>query len=310
MHTCSLLLAVFVLGCSPEGSGVFVTLNGALGPSPELSAEAEAIASTTYADRLAHTEAIAEAADWIAETDPDVVVLQDLFDVRDCELVPADERAGFVCEEDEPPSVARQVLGDSYTIACHDDNATACIGVHSRFGVPDGCEEEGECLDGAAGDAIEGCPGGARVGRVTIPLVEAELTMVNVQASEGMSDPAQACRIAQFEQIWLEMDEDPAANGDRSVVFGSFETDPARLARRDVSAARLIELHEAAEDFLFVTRTNNRSPGAYRGTFDLDHMTSNFYHGACLYSGIDDAVPSLGARFDHPAIRCELTLGW
>jgi len=63
--------------------------------------------------------------------------------------------------------------------------------------------------------------------------------IVNVHGSSGFTDADLDCRQAQFGQVFVDMgDGKPAANGERNVIMGDFNTDPVRAAFLDWSPRR------------------------------------------------------------------------
>jgi endonuclease/exonuclease/phosphatase family metal-dependent hydrolase len=73
---------------------------------------------------------------------------------------------------------------------------------------------------------------GARVGRGVVDLVGGgSITVVSIHASSGFDTQTFERRAKQFEQIFMNLDGSPAANGQVNVVLGDFNTDPARLPR-------------------------------------------------------------------------------
>lgn len=113
------------------------------------------------------------------------------------------------------------VLGSDYKVACHPGNSDKCLAVKKSFGSIRQCEDGDFCIEGLDGEVIEGCQSGARVARATIDLVSGgEITAVNAHGTSGMSGNDIDCRVQQVEQVFKNMDGEPAANGVRNVVTG------------------------------------------------------------------------------------------
>ena len=264
---------------------------------------------TYYGNGLAWTPAV-DAARWhLDRIEPDVVVFQEIFHSDECESVPAEARAGFVCDgwRAGAMTVAQTVLGSAYQVVCNLGKPDKCAAVRRTFGTFRGCDDA-ICLDGLDGARVPDCGGGSRIGRGVIELVGGgEITIVNVHGSSGIEAGDQACRTSQFEQVFVDLDGAPAANGAVNVVMGDFNTDPVRLASGDVSAARLVALVEEG-DFHFVTRADRTAPATYGGLFNIDHVISDGFEGSCVAAGVTEGHdPVIDAvYFDHVPILCEL----
>ena len=270
----------------------------------------DAITSDTfYGNGLAWTPAVDAARSYFASVDADIVVFQEIFNSDGCETIPATARAGFVCDGWMPgdPSVIQRVLGPRYQVACNLGKPDKCLAVRNTFGRIRGCAGD-ICLDGLDGAPVSGCGGGSRVGRGVIDLVGGgELTVVHVHGTSGIEAADQGCRTAQFEQVFEDFDGAPMANGVANLVMGDFNTDPVRAAASDPSAARLRELVDAG-GFGFVTDIARSSPATYLDLFNIDHVISDVFVGACVAEGITpgtDAVTD-AVYFDHVPIFCEL----
>ncbi|MBX3271739.1 MAG: hypothetical protein KF729_15840 [Sandaracinaceae bacterium] len=280
------------------------------GPPDDGYTQADAdVSDVHYGNGLAWLPAIDAARFFLGRVRPDVVAFQEIFHSPDCATVPATARAGFVCEGwfSGAPTVAQTVLGEGYQVACNLGRPDKCVGVRRGFGALRGCARD-LCLDGLDGARVTDCGGGSRVGRGVIELVRGgTITVVNVHGSSGIEAMDQTCRTRQFEQVFVDLDGAPAANGAANVVLGDFNTDPARLATGDPSAARLVELVQARA-MRFVTPADRRSTPTYAGLFDIDHVISDAYEGDCWAAGVTPGQPPVidAVYFDHVPIVCEL----
>lgn len=270
------------------------------------SAEA-AIADASYGNGLAWKAAIEDARRFFEELTPDIVAFQEIFHPGDCAAIPEEARAGFVCEgwKEGDPTVAQTVVGAGYQVACHVGNPDKCVAVRRAFGTLRGCDGD-LCLEGLAGAKVEGCGGGSRVGRGVIDLADGgtPITVVNVHGTSGILPEDQACRAAQFAQVFVDLglgDGEPAASGERNVILGDLNTDPGRLEAIDESA-RAWNAHLEGSPFRHVTPFGPEAPPTYAGLFNIDHVVSDAFGGSCpAPKPVTEMV-----YFDHLPIVCQL----
>ena len=262
-----------------------------------------------YGDGLAWVPAIDAAAAFFGALEPDVVAFQEIFLSDDCAGVPLENRAGFVCETWQPgdPTVAQLVLGSDYQIACNLGRPDKCLAVRKSFGSLRGCTGD-FCLDGLDGVPVAGCGGGSRVGRGVVDLVGGgTLTLVNVHGTSGFSADDQDCRIAQYEQVFVDFDGEPAANGQTNLVLADLNVDPARLLGIDASADRLNELVPflGGGDFEYVSEVGPAATPTFLGIANIDHVVSDVLTGSCVAPGVGGEPPVLASvYFDHVPIVC------
>ncbi len=132
------------------------------------------------------------------------------------------------------------------------------------------------------------------------------LTVVNVHGSSGVAAEDTACRVAQFEQVFVDLDGEPAANGELNLVLGDLNTDPGRYDGVEASATRFAELARE-RGFTFATEIGRTAPGSYGGLVDIDHVLSDGLSGSCRIPGVTDDEPVSAVRyFDHAPVICEL----
>lgn len=279
-------------------------------PDDGYTMEMAALSDEHYGDGLAWIPAVDAVQRWVALTRPDIIVFQEIFHAEDCTGIPAPAQAGFFCQGWSPgdDTVVQAVLAGDYQIACHRGKADKCAAVRRSFGTFRGCMGE-LCLGGLEGSGISGCGRGARVGRGVIELREGgEITLVSVHGSSGIETADQDCRVAQFEQVFVDLDGAPGASGDRYLVMGDFNTDPVRLADGDPSAARLVELVDDA-DATFITEIGRRVTPTYADLFNIDHVIAQGFEGTCVAPGIMGGEPSVidAVYFDHVPIVCDVS---
>lgn len=289
-------------------------------PDDGYYSEQATLSDTYYGDGLAWKAVVEDTRVYLSQLKPDVVAFQEMFYSGECEAVPAEARAGFVCEDYQPgdPSVAQIVLGAEFQVACHQGKPDKCIAVRKSLGRIRGCDQD-LCLDGLAGARVVDCGGGSRVGRAVIDLeAGGELTVVNVHGSSGVEEKDQLCRREQFGQVFEHLDPSgppdasnpPAANGARNLILGDLNTDPGRTWDFDESAAYFAEQAGEGSRFHFVTDVGIDAVPTYGGLFNIDHIVSDALDGACFTSGISEEHPAVTSTvyFDHKPVVCDLSL--
>lgn len=315
-----LLLATF--GCAatePEPfTVVAVTFNTGttegLRHDPESSdgygSEQAALSDMYYGDGLAWRPVVEATRAFFAEVQPDVVGFQEVFHSPECAAIPTEAHAGFVCEawSAGDPTVANVVLGMGYQVACHLGKPDKCAAVRRDFGTFRGCDED-YCLEGLGGVRVPDCGSGGRVGRAVIDLVDGgELTLVNVHGSSGLTPDDITCRVAQVRQIFEDLDGAPAANGQRNIILGDFNTDPLRFIDADASARLILENVGEGLRFDFITDVGWDTPGSYGDLADIDHVITDSFEGECWVAGQTEGHPAVygGVYFDHRPVVCTL----
>lgn len=267
-----------------------------------------------YGDGLSWLPAVAAARDWLAAVSPDVISFQEIFWAGDCVNIPASAYPEFFCETWLPgdPTVAQEVLGPDYQIACNLGKTDKCAAVKRSFGTFQGCTED-ICLDGLAGARVDGCGSGSRVGRSVIELATGgTLTLVNVHGSSGMAADDQDCRKKQFDQIFSDLglgDGTPAANGGMNLVLGDFNTDPVRLTFLDESAQHLADIVlDGNSPLSFVSSVGWDAPPSYADLFNIDHVLSDRLSGSCWTAGVTEGHDKVteAVYFDHKPTVCTL----
>ena len=270
-----------------------------------------------YGDGLAWVPAVEAVTDWFATLKPDVVVFQEIFYSDECVGIPVEAQIGFVCETWSPgdPTVVQVVLGSDYQVACHPGNSDKCLAVKKSFGSIRQCEDEDFCLEGLDGEVIVGCQSGARVARATIDLVSGgEITAVNVHGTSGMSEDDIDCRVQQVEQVFVNMDGEPGANGARNVVMGDLNTDPERIpGSLDDSVKAWNDYVGGNQPFQWVSDDTAtfiaEIPGLpISSPLAIDHVISDTFAGSCYVPGSSDGYPAVYSNvyFDHRPQVCDI----
>lgn len=279
-------------------------------PDDGYTSEDAAVSDEWYGDGLAWVSAVSAAAVFFEAISPDVVVFQEIFWSGECPDIPSEHHPGFICEDWQAgdPTVAQVILGEDYQVMCHPGKPDKCAAVHSRLGTFQGCDEA-FCLEGMDGYTVDGCGSGARVGRGVIDTDSGPITLVNIHGSSGLSGEDEACRLAQLNQVFVDLgDGAPGASGERNLILGDLNTDPGRWADFDVSAARWNDFVGEGLPFTAHTEVGEDAPGSYGGLADIDHVASDAWTGGCWHAGLEDTTPVLDAvYFDHLPAVCELT---
>ena len=270
-----------------------------------------------YGNGLAWVPAVEAVTDWFATLKPDVVAFQEIFYSGECVGIPVEAQIGFVCETWSPgdPTVVQVVLGSDYQVACHPGNSDKCLAVKKSFGSIRQCGDEDFCLEGLDGESILDCQSGARVARATIDLVSGgEITAVNVHGTSGMSKDDIDCRVQQVEQVFVNMDGEPGANGAQNVVMGDLNTDPERVpGSLDDSVKAWNDYVGGNQPFQWVSDDTPTfildipnlpisSPLA------IDHVISDTFTGSCYVPGSSDGFPPVypNVYFDHRPQVCDV----
>lgn len=323
MRATFLLGLTALLGCSGGDDGpsfemVAVTFNTGttMGlrhddpPDDGYTSEDAIVSDEHYGNGLAWLPAVEGTREWLAEVQPDVIGFQEIFHADACADIPPDLHEGFYCETWSPgdPTVAQVILGEGYQVACNLEKPDKCLAVKRSFGTFRGCDQD-ICLDGLDGARVPDCGGGSRVGRGVIDLVDGgTITVVNVHGTSGVTFDDIACRVQQFEQIFVDLDGAPAASGEVNVVLGDLNTDPGRLADGDDSAARLLDFVGEGHAFDFVSDVGSRVEPTYAGLFNIDHVMSDALDGSCWTAGVTEGHPDVleATYFDHKPVVCTL----
>lgn len=265
-----------------------------------------------YGDGLAWLPAVKATTTFFATVNPDVVVFQEIFYTGDCPNIPKDAHKDFICETwlSGDPTVAQQVLGMGYQVACHPGKSDKCAAVKKSFGTFRNCKTD-FCLEGLDGFSVQDCGKGARIGRGLIDLVGGgTITLVNVHGSSGITSDDQKCRVKQFEQVFVDIgDGAPAANGSRNLVMGDLNTDPGRLALFDKSAERWNDFVGPKKKFHFISAVGPLVTPTYAGLLNIDHVVSDVFTGSCWAAGTLGHPPVIQATyFDHKPVVCTIKI--
>lgn len=264
-----------------------------------------------YGNGLSWVPVMDDTRDFLARTDPDVVVFQEIFHPEECANIPMSAYPGFYCEtwSSGQPTVAQYVLGPNWQVMCNLGKPDKCAAVHRRVGTFQGCSLD-FCIEGMAGGRVPNCGGGSRVGRGVIDLVDGRtVTLVNFHGSSGVTGSDQACREAQVEQVFIDLgDGQPGANGLRNLIMGDLNADPVRQALIDSSARRWGDFVGDTLAFHFISDVGRNAAPTYASFFNIDHVISDVFVGSCFVPGVTMGQPevSMITFFDHKPIVCDI----
>jgi hypothetical protein len=281
-------------------------------PGDVYGEEQSGYSDTYYGDGAAWVPAVEALRAWLNVVRPDLVAFQEIFYSEHCPEIPAEARVGFVCETwaAGDPTVAQVLLGSGYQIACHPGKDDKCLAVRKDFGRIRQCPDDDFCLEGLDGATVSGCGSGSRIGRGTIDLVGGgELTVISVHGTSGVMPEDMECRRRQVEQIFENLDGEPAVNGSRHVILGDFNVDPCRVPEwLDESSNEWNRRVGGGEDFQWVSPCGALVPPTYAGTLNIDHVVSDVFDGDCWVPGVTAGHPAAyePAYFDHKPLVCEL----
>jgi hypothetical protein len=271
-----------------------------------------AISNDHYGDGLAWAQAVEAVRIWFAWLQPEVVTFQEIFYSGECETIPPEYHAGFVCETWSvgDPTVALVLLGAGYQVACHPGKNDKCIAVKKSFGSIRQCSDPDFCLEGLDGERVEDCGWGARVARATIDLAGGgEITVVNFHGTSGILPADMDCRVQQVRQVFVDMDGEPGANGARNVVLGDLNSDPGRVPGWiDASVAEWNSYVGGSQPFQWVSPIGASAVPTYAGGLNIDHVISDAFTGTCFVPGVTPGYPPVYANvyFDHRPLVCEI----
>jgi len=285
--------------------------------TPELAELADALLENS----LAYVPAEEAAARVLQALSPDVVGFQEMFHDPWCDDIVADplwtERLGAdpqvalrcAVSPREEAHQALTLLGADYQVACLPGRHDKCVAIHARFGRFVGCDDA-LCEDHMAGEPVPGCGSGPRVGRAVVERPEGGTsTVAFFHGSSGLSGEDQACRVAQLEQLLVDLgDGQPAALEGSTFIVGDFNMDPARSVAYDDGAVRWAELREARPDLHWHAAPEAHGP-TYQGLGTIDWVATPTEQTRCEALGISPGTEAVfeGVYFDHVPLVCRAT---
>lgn len=316
----------FVMACgprepasaSPPAPFVAMTWNTGSGGLPSVTdpdgwtPDRASTGDDHYGNGLAWLPAIERASDLLDALAPDLVSFQEIFDPTDpeegCAAIPPSAHEGFVCERWRPgdPSVAEEILGEGWQVACFPGKSDKCLAVRTAWGTLRGCDGP-RCDDVLRGAEVGGCGSGSRMGAGVVDTPHGPLTVVGVHGTSGVSAEDQDCRVRQVEAIF---DDDAPLAAVPGVILGDLNTDPGRMSDSDPSAQAWLHATQGT-GWSFASPLDPSAPATYLAlpVVSIDHILSaGLRADRCDLVGIDDApvpFPQITV-WDHRPIQCAL----
>lgn len=257
----------------------------------------------------------------IAKINPDIVALQEVYDVSWCEKKPPEKNKTKVCRDYDkitPRDQVRRLLGDQYTIVCDGRSNYECVGLKKTVGKIENCPDGELCKGPNAAITLpepEGCEPYPVVFGVNFIIGGKTIRMVNAHPAASQAK----CRKGDISNLFGNAaDTGPLADPKLNVLtMGDFNTDPfhgtddeaADILRDNVGPGKTFYyLSGPAEHDPPFTTSVNRT---------IDHVFTNFANGKCKTLGRDKDNPRLDGSVgeprtegtDHSPVLCEITLG-
>jgi hypothetical protein len=257
----------------------------------------------------------AELSATIAALAPDIAVLLEVFDMRDCETddwVGAVDRVCTDADTTAPYQSARRLLGDAYTISCDANAHRSCVGARTNRLTMANCEAGALCMAGSTtGDHPIACAGqGAftSVSRVDLrwAATDTPFALIAAHPLNATDATGDACRLAQYEQAFSTLPGDT-----HSLIAGDMNMDPYRFPDLFPSAEYWhTQIGEGARFFAHSVDESPPTP-TWMGLATLDYVLSDFLEGSCTVLEGDVRLDPVGQSLDHRAVLCAaLTLDW
>jgi len=257
----------------------------------------------------------------IAELDPDIVALQEVFDVAWCGQMPRELDKRKVCyrfDEREVKHQARRLLGPDYTIVCDARSHFECIGVKTSFASVIGCPRGDICRE--SGSLTHGAPDNCDTKPVVFGIdLEIDENIVRVVNGHPAAS-GEKCRAEQIRRLFEGYGNVPplALHNKPSIIMGDMNMDPFRelqdspdvkIWNKNVGKNKAFYYHSGPAE-------NKDEPFKTAAGKTIDHVISNFAKGACLTLGEAEGTARLDrveSRIivpesnDHRALFCNLS---
>ena len=266
-------------------------------------------------NNLAWRPAAEALQQFIALEKPDIVAFQEMFYDPWCEDAPdPPDELDLICGEYEAGGLltVERILGPDYQVVSADGHVDNWVGVRRDFGTIVGIPTDGAWLDGAKGFGIPDCCSGARVSSIDVELTGGQLlTVVNVHTNAGMKDSDMACRVIQFEQVWVDRGDGlPASYGNTNVIMGDMNTDPFLFAGADPSADRWNDFVGPLKDVHYLSSDSSDGPPTHATGMRLDHVVTDGLQGTCYVPGSSpETKPVMPTSFfDHRPVVCDVVM--
>ncbi|HOX27861.1 MAG TPA: hypothetical protein PLQ76_01770 [bacterium] len=264
-----------------------------------------------------------QIADGIAAVSPDIVSLQEVFDVQWCERREKPEKspkkACYNYKQREPIQQVRRVLGPEYTIVCDGRANFECIGVKKTVGAIEGCGL-GEMCNGAPAaithELPEDCDQKTVIFGVNAVIGGLKIRIINAHPSASETN----CRAAAIKRMFEGYGKIlPLASMEiPTLAMGDLNMDPYRddAAKPDVSIWR--SYVGKGRPFRYLSGiAENDPPLLTCAGRSIDQVITNFAGGSCKTLGAAPGTARLDnypadkpitEAPDHKAILCEIEI--
>lgn len=272
--------------------------------------------------KLCDADQEARIAARIKQLEPDVALLVEVMNPKQCEALAATAPDWHVCHPDRPQGdQARRLLGDDYTIACEPRAGYECVGIRKAFGALTSCAAGGLCRPGLrTAGPFDGCDPGFTIAAATARIDERQVDLVVAHPPSATSPEAIACRRAYLPAALAAQGEDGSLRrGAAAIIGGDLNLDPWR-APTDADGAYFRErvgLEAGAAALRAHSGPVERDPPYWTALLlrrTLDHVASEGLVGRCITLGAapDALALDLGQgtelqRLDHLAQYCVLS---
>lgn len=255
----------------------------------------------------------------IASFSPDIISLQEVYDLKWCETKPPEKDKRKVCykyKEIVPLHQAQRLLGPEYTIVCDGRANFECIGVKKSFSSIDNCAAGEICRNGVGltHDVAEGCDTKSVVFGIDINVKGKKVRVVNGHPSASSPD----CRADSLKRLFEGYKDTPALISPEipAIVMGDMNMDPyTGDPKNDDVAVWTSHVGEGKPFYYLSGIAEHQPPYPTDAGRTLDHMFTNFAIGKCVTLGMAPDTKRLeglppGSPItespDHNALLCDL----
>jgi len=273
---------------------------------------AETGCPSTYRGALCSYAEEAAIADRITELEPDILILEEVFDHGRCPQQTEENDVDLLCTGEVPDSEApysiQRLVGSGYTIVCDADSHFSCLAVREDWTIEQCAASEGFCYEDADTAPIpEECGDRASLTTVSRAKIQSEHGDFGVIFAHPLNGTAtdDACRLAQYEQAFETMAVD-----EQVLIAGDMNNDPYRFP--DLFPSSVYWHEHVGETKRFQAHSVDGSPPTptWLDTMTLDYILSDFLAGgSCDIIGVgSNPLDYPYNRMDHRGVSC--TFDW
>jgi len=278
---------------------------------------ADIMCGSDYMFKLCKFDVVKKIGDSIKKISPDIVALQEVYDINMCDNKTAEKDKKKVCHDyknRDPREQVRRLLGEEYTIVCDGRSNFECIGIKKGVGKADGCGV-GEMCRGKGALTLpepDGCEPYPVIFGVDARIGGNKMRIIDAHPAASKSE----CRTKDIEHLFRGVGgKKPLADpGLKVLAMGDLNMDPF-LEPPDASARIWRDFVGGEKPFRYMcgpAEANPPYPTCAGRT--LDHVISNFAIGDCMTLGRDKDNPRLDGTVgtanpqgtDHSPILCKL----